>query len=516
MDGMKVVVVSDRAGGFSAVVQSLMSRFASLSVVEVEGAEEGMRAVAAEAPDLALVAAGMEGVDGVEFCRRVRARAAGACCPIVLADLDGTSAGRAGEAQQAGAADFISGPAERAGVAGRIAALLRVAAPAGLCRRENAHLRAQLRQAQRMEAIGRLGCGITHDFCNQLTAIRSCCRLALDDPRSSARTRAVVKEIDEAAERSETLGRYLLALGRARPLGRSLVDVNAVLAEMAGPLKRLLGEHVELVLATEVGLEAVEVDRPLLEQALLNLAVNARDAMPRGGALRMETANIPAGPAGDAARVQVAVSDTGAGMDAETAARAFDPFFTTKSPDEGTGLGLAMVQAFMRQSGGQVAVESKPGLGSTFRLIFPAAVAPVAEEAPPACQAWTGHETILLVEDDDAVRRVLARAMTAAGYQVLAAADAAEALDLSAEAGRPIDLVMTDVVLPGLDGHGLAARLAESRPGLPVLYLSGYPPDTAKRYGAGPPGELLRKPFSVESLLAAVRRALDNPHRPGA
>ena len=516
MDGMKVVVVSDRAGDFSAVVRLLTGQFPSLAVAEAEGGEEGMRVLAAEEPDLALVAVRMEGIDGVEFCRRARARGAPtACCLIVLLDLDGTSAGRKAEAQQAGAVDLIAGPAAPAGVVGTIGVVLRAGAPAGRLRRENAHLRAQLRQAQKMEAIGRLGCGIAHDFCNQLTVIRNGCRLVLDDPRSSGRTRAVLEEIDEAADRSETLSRYLVALSRARPLGRSLVDLNAVLAEMAGPLKRLVGEDVELVLATEVGLEAVEVDRPLLEQALLNLAVNAREAMPRGGVLRIETANVPA-PPGGAARVVVAVADTGAGMDADTAAQAFAPFFTTKSAGEGTGLGLAMVQAFMRQSGGEVAVESEPGVGSTFRLFFPAAPVPVAEGTLPVRQAWTGHETVLLVEDDDAVRRVLARAMTGAGYQVLAAAHAAEALDLSAEAGRPIDLVVADVVLPGLSGQELAGRLAESRPGLSVLYLSGYPPDMTERYGAGPRGELLRKPFSVESLLAAMRRVLDNPRRADA
>jgi PAS domain S-box-containing protein len=377
----------------------------------------------------------------------------------------------------------------------------------------------QLRQAAKMEAIGRLAGGVAHDFNNLLTVIRGFgellqAELPAHDPRSS-----YVAEIQQASERAAALTHQLLAFSRRQMLQPEVLDLNEVVLEMDQMLRRLLGEDITLTTVRRAGLGHVRADRRQLEQVLLNLAINARDAMPRGGKLTIETANVELDEqyvqrhvtARPGAYVLLAVSDTGCGMDAETQARIFEPFFTTKEPGKGTGLGLAMVYGIVRQSGGFIWVYSEVGRGTTFKIYLPrvAAATPAAPSddrgAPPR-----GSETILLVEDEAQVRALACLVLEGYGYTVLAASRGDEALRLAAEYPGPIHLLLTDVVMPGMSGRELARALATAGRPVPVLYTSGYTNDAIVHHGVlDDEFMLLQKPFTPDALARAVRRALD-------
>jgi PAS domain S-box-containing protein len=384
---------------------------------------------------------------------------------------------------------------------------------------ERKRLEAQLRQAQKMEAVGRLAGGVAHDFNNLLAVImghgdlmRSV--LEEDDPLLPE-----VDEIRRAAERAAGLTRQLLAFSRRQFLQPEIVDLNALLESVAGLLRRLLGEDVELELRLDPGAGCVSADRGQVEQVLMNLALNARDAMPGGGRLAVETAAVTLDPAfvrehpGSAPgpHVRLTIRDSGTGMAADVLAHLFEPFFTTKEPGRGTGLGLSTVYGIVKQHRGYVDVESEPGRGSTFRIFLPrvdAAVRP-ADPAAPA-PAPGGRETVLFVEDAEVLRDLLQRVLAQGGYHVLAAADGLDALArVEAHAG-PIDLVVTDVIMPGLSGPEFAARLRERRPGIRVLYVSGHAAD-ALGEGPQPDGAFLAKPFTPHALLQKVREVLDAP-----
>jgi signal transduction histidine kinase/CheY-like chemotaxis protein len=389
-------------------------------------------------------------------------------------------------------------------------------------RAEQPRLEEQLRQSQKMEAIGLLAGGLAHDFNNVLTAISGYTELAQarlppDDP-----VRRELDGIHQATERATGLTRQLLAFSRRELLLPRPIDLNAVLTDMGRMLPRLLGEQVELVLRPEAGAATVLADLSQIEQVLLNLAVNARDAMPGGGRLLLQTADVP----GDdrqaqghqaPGRVALLVSDSGAGMDAATRAHIFEPFFTTKPTGQGTGLGLSTVYGIVQQSGGTIAVDSAPGSGTTFRIELPlVAAADAAAAAPaPAAQTSGGSETVLLVEDDDFVREMAQRTLARHGYSVLSARDAEEAGELLSGLPGPLHILVADVVMPGTGGVALAARLVRQMPALRVLLISGYGtlPDEAAALGA----PLLTKPFTSLELAAAVRRALDSaPQRTAA
>jgi signal transduction histidine kinase len=391
----------------------------------------------------------------------------------------------------------------------------------------------QLRHAQKMEALGRLAGGIAHDFNNLLTVILSCGDSLLADP-GAPEAREDVEEIRHAAQRATELTRQLLAFGRQQVLQPSVTSLNDVVAEAEKLLRRLLGEDVQLVARGASGLWPVLVDPGQMQQVIVNLAVNARDAMPGGGKLTIETGNVTLdetyasqhvgvtpGP-----HVMLAVSDTGSGMDRETQARIFDPFFTTKERGKGTGLGLSTVFGIVKQSGGHIWVYSEPGRGSAFKVYFPrveredAAVAAAAAAAaaagagatpdePPA-GSLRGSETILLVEDDEQVRAVARRALDRYGYCVLEATGVHAALELCASYEGPIHLLLTDVVMPGMSGRKVAARVVASRPSTQVLYMSGYTEDAIVHHGVLDPGiAFVAKPFTPEGLARKVRAVLD-------
>jgi PAS domain S-box-containing protein len=384
---------------------------------------------------------------------------------------------------------------------------------------EQIQLEAQLRQAQKMDAVGRLAGGVAHDFNNLLTVISGYSDFILAASPPGDDRRADAEEIRRAADRAAQLTQQLLAFSRKQVLHPQVLDLNAVVGEASRMLRRLIGEDIrlELQLAPDAG--AVRIDAGQLQQVLMNLAVNARDAMPLGGSLAIATVPVsvtreePALPEplepGD--YVRLAVSDTGAGMTPEVQARAFEPFFTTKEMGKGTGLGLSTVYGVVTQSRGRLRVVSAPGRGTTLEIFLPRVERPDAAAAlAPRVAEKGGVETILLVEDDAMLRRLSESALGRAGYRVLAAADAAEALRLAREHDGEIDLVVTDVVMPGMPGPELVARLEATRPDLRVLYVSGYTDHAALRKGVSERSvSFLAKPFGLEALARRVRELLD-------
>ena len=381
-------------------------------------------------------------------------------------------------------------------------------------------LEEQLRQSQKMEAVGQLAGGIAHDFNNLLTAILGSTQLLLNNMPSGDPRREDAEEIRHAGQRAAELTRQLLAFSRRQVLAPKVLELNAVVGNMDRMLRRLLGEDVELVTSLDPTAGAVNADPGQLEQVLLNLAVNARDAMPGGGRLSIETTRLALHeehlerrhrlPPGDYACL--VVTDTGVGMDEATQAHLFEPFFTTKEVGKGTGLGLATVYGIVKQSGGYIWVYSEPRRGTTVKVYLPRV--PGASEAPapapPARAARGGNETVLLVEDAAPVRALARRSLEACGYRVLDASDGPSALELSARHAAGIDLLVTDVVMPGMSGRELAERLAPQRPEMKVLYTSGYTDDAMVRQGVLNAGvAFLQKPFVPDMLARKVREVLD-------
>jgi PAS domain S-box-containing protein len=383
-------------------------------------------------------------------------------------------------------------------------------------------LEEELRQAQKMEAVGRLAGGVAHDFNNLLTVItgRSVMllgRLKADDP-----LRRSVEQIQKTADRAAALTRQLLAFSRKQVLQRKNLDLNSTVEEISAMLRRLIGEDIDLLLTLRPDAGRVNADPGQLEQVLMNLAVNARDAMPRGGTLGVETGRVelppppahrpdalPAGP-----YAVLRVIDTGVGMDAATQARIFEPFFTTKEPGKGTGLGLSMVHGVVRQHGGEIRVRSVVGGGATFEIYLPQieASAEAAGTTEVPARPATGHETILVAEDEDDVRALAREILERQGYTVLEAADGAQALQVYEKEGERIDLNLTDVVMPRMSGRELVDRVRATRATMPVLYMSGYTEDAILRHGVRDASMLLLgKPFAPADLVGKVREVLDRP-----
>jgi hypothetical protein len=378
-------------------------------------------------------------------------------------------------------------------------------------------LEAQLAQAQKMEAIGRLAGGVAHDFNNLLTVILSYSELLLEDLPAGSADRDDVTQIRKAAQGASELTRQLLAFSRQQVLQPKVVDLNAAVSGIERLLARVLREDIKLrcVLAPEAG--TIRVDPGQLEQVLMNLAVNARDAMPGGGFLTIETANVDldaaylqAHPLAKPGRyVMLAVTDTGVGMDTATQARIFEPFFTTKEVGKGTGLGLATVQGIVQQSGGVIWLYSEPDHGTVFKIYLPRVDEPVSQPESATAADTRGTETVLVAEDVTAVRAVTREMLKRYGYTVLEAADGASALEVAASVKGPIHLLLTDVVMPDLNGRDLAARLHAARPEMKVLFMSGYTDDAVVRHGILQQGiAYLQKPFTPASLAQKVRRVL--------
>ena len=392
---------------------------------------------------------------------------------------------------------------------------------------ERHRLEEQLRQSQKMEAIGKLAGGIAHDFNNLLTAIMGYSDLLLSQMEPGGRPRKNAEEIRKAAFRAAALTHQLLAFSRQQVLATKVLNLNAVVTNLEPLLQRLIGEDIELSIVPSPVLGQVRADPGQIEQIILNLVVNARDAMPNGGSLTIGMANVAldAASAGTQAAVPpgryvlLTVSDTGCGMDADTQTRIFDPFFTTKEQGKGTGLGLATVYGIVRQSGGYVWVYSEPGHGATFKIYLPqvtASAGPIPTDTGPLLPL-RGTETILLVEDEETVRGLAGEVLEGNGYTVLAARHSKDAFLASGRQEGSIHLLVTDVVMPGLSGRELAERLASSRPTMKVLYISGYTDDAVVRHGVLVEGAaFLQKPFTPDMLLRKVREVLDACVKDGA
>ncbi|HEX7767204.1 MAG TPA: ATP-binding protein, partial [Nitrospira sp.] len=382
----------------------------------------------------------------------------------------------------------------------------------------------QLRQAQKMEAVGQLAGGVAHDFNNLLTVIMGYTDLLTSNLPAGAPTLVELEEIRTAAERASWLTRQLLAFSRRQILSLQVLDLNVLIGHFEKMLCRLIGEDVELKTKLAPSLARIKADPGLVEQIIMNLAVNARDAMPAGGRLTIETDTVLLDESYAKKTVEVppgryvllAVSDTGCGMDAETQARIFEPFFTTKEVGKGTGLGLSTVYGIVKQSNGFIWVYSEPGLGTTFKIYLPT----VDEEARPAkiksrsIQPRIGVETVLLVEDAAAIRTLTKKVLELNGYTVLTAGNLDEALTMAKAHNWAIHLLLTDVVMPGGSGPDVADRLKERCQDLKILYMSGYTGMAMAHQGILESGSpLLQKPYSPDALLQKVREVLDEPWR---
>jgi len=385
---------------------------------------------------------------------------------------------------------------------------------------EQRQLEEKFRQAQKMEAVGRLSGGVAHDFNNLLGVIIGYAEFLQESLDAENGLRSSVDEILKAGKRAASLTRQLLAFSRQQVLDPKVLDLNGVVSDMDKMLRRMIGEDVELstILGPELG--RVKADQGQVEQVLMNLAVNARDAMPDGGKLVVSTENmimdeafirrypypVQAGP-----YVCLTVSDSGIGMDAETKARAFEPFFTTKEKGKGTGLGLSTVYGVVKQSGGYIDIYSSLGTGTTFKIYLPRVTEAIAADAPSgAVTSFTGNETILLAEDEGSLRTLTRNTLEQCGYKVLVAKDGVDALEVSENYDGAIDLLLTDMVMPGMSGQALAHELTRRRPDIRLAYMSGYTGQTVGSQGPIDPGSVfLLKPFTRELLTRKIREALD-------
>jgi nitrogen-specific signal transduction histidine kinase len=383
-------------------------------------------------------------------------------------------------------------------------------------------LESQLLQSQKMEAVGRLAGGIAHDFNNLLTAILGYSELLRDQLHDAPNILADVDEIRKAGERASRLTRQLLAFSRRQPVTRQAVDVNALVADLHKMLGRMLREDVEFSVVTARDLWPIVADPGQIEQIIMNLAVNALDAMPKGGRLTIGTSNASlddafvrrhvAAKAGS--YVSLTVQDTGCGMTPDVLAHVFEPFFTTKPLGQGTGLGLATVYGIVKQNAGYVAIDSRPGEGTTVSVFWPRRADHRAESGSHAASLSDpigGSETILLVEDEPGVRALMRKMLERYGYRVLEARDASDAVALGARYPDPIDLLLSDVIMPGLNGPDLAQRIVPRQPGIKVLYVSGFSNSVlSERDRSRPRLWFLAKPFTLEALAKKVRECLDS------
>jgi signal transduction histidine kinase len=511
---VRLLLVDDDPQARALIEMALAEASFQCAIDVAPTARAGIDRIRADEHDVYLIDQQLPDGTGVTMIQDAKAH--GAHKPFILMTGHGSGA-LDEEASRAGAADYV----EKHMVGAHLERAIRYALRTWQAGRLLHDRDEQLRQAQKMEAIGRLAGGVAHDFNNLLTAIIGYTDLIHERLGPEDQTGRDVAEIRKAADRAAALTRQLLAFSRKQFLNPTVLDLNETASGMLQMLPRVIGEHIQTTVQLAGDLARVKADASQMEQVLVNLVLNARDAMPTGGHLTIETANVPLTEPRLRAEnlsldagsyVMLSIADTGTGMDAGTRARAFEPFFTTKPKGKGTGLGLATVYGIVDQSGGGVSVTSAPGRGTTIRIYLPATKATndvrAAEAAP--IRDGSGSETVLLVEDNDSVRDLAVKALRRRGYVVYEARDAEEALEWSKSAGVTPQLLVTDVVMPGLSGPNLAARLLQHTPHLRVLYMSGYTDDAASVHGnfwGGVP--LLQKPFTPGALAERVRLALD-------
>lgn len=516
LDVIRILLVDDDPQA-RALIEMALAEARFQPILDVAGnLRTGLERICRDEHDLYLIDQQLPDGTGVDLITDARGR--GADKPFILLTGHGSLA-LDEEALRAGASDYV----EKHLVSAQLARSIRYALRAWQATRLLHERDEQLRHAQKMEAIGRLAGGVAHDFNNLLTAIIGYTDLVSEHVDESSPIYRDVEEIRKAADRGAALTRQLLAFSRKQFLTPTVVDLNETVTGLLQMVPRAIGEHITTTVRLAPDLARVKADVSRMEQVLVNLALNARDAMPDGGELTIETSNVTLSEPrlrveGLALRpgfyVMLSIADTGVGMDPATRERAFEPFFTTKPQGKGTGLGLATVYGIVDQSGGGISLETGQGKGTTIRIYLPATT---ARESPRVSEiAHTrknvGTEKVLLVEDNDAVRDLAAKALRRRGYTVYEARDAEAAVQWIQSAGIRPHLLLTDVVMPGISGPNLAARLLQLNPELRILYMSGYTDDAGAVHGnfwAGVP--LLQKPFTPAALAEQVRVALDSP-----
>jgi two-component system cell cycle sensor histidine kinase/response regulator CckA len=507
-------------------VKHLSASFDDLTVLNAKSASDAMDLIDRATPDLIISNVILPGVDGTELCRRVKSSAATSDIPVILVSESKHDADDAAVKAilEAGADDYLQAGTPSALLLKRVVWLITARKEKQAYRETKEALRQvgeQLRHAQKMESVGTLAGGIAHDFNNLLTAIIGYSELVLSRLDKANPIRAKIEEIHNAGERAVSLTRQLLAFSRKQTLEAKVIDLNSIVAGMSKLIHRLIGEDIEQVMDLAPDLGQVKADSGQIEQVIMNLAVNARDAMPHGGKLLIHTANVDAdisyvrqdlsvkpGP-----YVMLAVSDSGCGMDEEIRSHIFEPFFTTKEKGKGTGLGLCTVYGIVKQNGGDILVDSQPGRGTTVKIYLPR-VEVVAEVAQAHCApvaAAGGTETVLVVEDEDTVRRLARVVLHLNGYTVLEARNADEALVICEQHPGLIHLMLTDVVMPGMSGRALFYCIAPLRPEMKVLYMSGYIEQAIFHQDMlDQPAPFIQKPFRPDALMRKVRQVLDD------
>ncbi len=510
-ESLRILILEDSPADATLLERELRRGGLVSQTRVVETRDDFLREIAEFRPDVILSDYSLPSFDGLSALAAVRARNAEVPYIFVSGSIGEE---RAVEALRHGATDYIL-----KGQYARLVPAIRNAISVVREREELRRLEGQLRQSQKMEAVGQLAGGIAHDFNNLLTVINGYSDLLLSDMDADDPRRASIELIHDAGARAAALTRQLLAFGRKTVVAPRVLDLNAAVADVERLLRRVIGEDIVMVTSLAPDLGHVRIDPGQLEQVLMNLAVNARDAMPAGGHLTIETRNVVLDESYARSRVAVrpgphvrlSITDDGAGMDDDTMAHIFEPFFTTKGMDKGTGLGLATVYGIVTQAGGHVAVTSRPGEGTTMAIHLPRSDEPVDLHPRGASRpAPGGTETLLLVEDEDAVRALLEEVLRSKGYTVLAARNGQEALDLLEDPSRKVRLMVSDVVMPGMSGEVLAGRVRALSPGTRVLFLSGYAGGTVMQRGLlGPAVEFLQKPCSPDLLARRVREILD-------
>lgn len=512
---IRILLVDDDPQAHALIAMALSDAPFNVEIETVATVFAGLQRVVADRHDVYLIDQQLPDGTGVDLIQAAKTR--GAHKPFILLTGYG-STGLDVEASRQGAADYV----EKHMVAAHLERSIRYALRNWQASRMLHEREEQLRHAQKMEAIGRLAGGVAHDFNNILTTIIGYTDLIAERLRSDDATARDVAEIRRAADRAASFTRQLLAFSRKQFLNPKVLDVNEIVSRMLEMLPRVIGDHIDTSMELDPRISRIKADASQIEQVLVNLVLNARDAMPNGGRLTVQTSAatltsgmVPANnlrlPPGE--YVVLTVADTGIGMDDETRERAFEPFFTTKPKGKGTGLGLATVYGIVDQTGGAIVLESAPDAGTTARVFLPATSA--ADEHAEADSTPLvrdgGNETLLLVEDHDSVRGLAARALRRRGYVVFEACNAEEALEWVATSSIRPKLLVTDVVMPGLSGPNLAARLLHKIGDLRVLYMSGYTDDASvdQAFWGGVP--LLQKPFTPAKLAECVRTALDGP-----
>jgi signal transduction histidine kinase len=511
---VSILLIDDDPQAHALIEMALIDAHFERKIEVVATAAAGLERIKADHHDIYLVDQRLPDGTGLDVIRA--AKHLGADKPFIL--MTGYGSGALDEAAlREGAADYV----EKHLVGAHLERSIRYALRNWQASRELHDREEQLRQSQKMEAIGRLAGGVAHDFNNLLTAIIGYTDMIAERSDLDPATAREVQEIRLAADRGAALTRQLLAFSRKQLLNPTVLNINESVAGLLHMLPRLIGDHIHTDARLAAGLAFVKADVSQIEQVIVNLVLNARDAMATGGYVTIETANVELtedrlaveGLALEPGRyVMLSITDTGVGMDEATRAHAFEPFFTTKAKGKGTGLGLATVYAIIDQSGGGIAMDTAPDRGTSIRIYLPVTDAPAPLERQHAAPSATeGTETLLLVEDNDAIREISAQALRRRGYTVFEARNGEEAIDWASKSAVQADMLITDVVMPGMSGPNLAARLMQQTPDLRVLYMSGYTDDATEVHGAfwgGVP--LLQKPFTPSQLAESVRLALDH------